>query len=214
MLICLRIHPAVNEFKTIQTFGLILILLSAMSVSAQAPDEKAYLMEVVVFENLGPDSADNEIFGQGIDLKLVENPPRERPETEEPELSYTSTGTLDKIITALRNSDRFNLLTNLAWTQPATDKQDAPVVSINEPASLSGHVLFFAKKLLFVELELGFNRPLTNITGTTVPYSSPYYQTPVYVIDETRRLKLNEIHYFDHPRFGVLVKVSRHTPAS
>jgi len=26
---------------------------------------------------------------------------------------------------------------------------------------------------------------------------------------ETRRIKLNELHYFDHPLFGVLMRVTR-----
>ena len=30
-----------------------------------------------------------------------------------------------------------------------------------------------------------------------------------YRMTEKRRLKLNEKHYFDHPKFGVLLRVSR-----
>lgn len=40
--------------------------------------------------------------------------------------------------------------------------------------------------------------------------SSPAVARPIqerYFLDEQRKLKLNEIHYFDHPRFGVILMV-------
>lgn len=182
-----------------------------ISVAAQMNDEKTYLIEVIVFENTGPDSADNELFGRRFEMDLDEPTPTGDPQIEEPGLSFVQTGTLGKIVADLRDSARYNLLTQSAWIQPAISKNDAPVVSIGDQSTLSGQARFYSRKLLFIELELRFNQPLKNIPDTTVPYSSRYYQTPVYVIEETRRLKLNEIHYFDHPRFGALVKASRWT---
>ncbi len=164
-----------------------------------------------MFENTGPDSAGNELFGRRLELDLDKPAPTSDPQIGRPPLIFVQTGTLGKIIADLSSSARYNLLKQLAWIQPAINKNDAPVVSIGEQPTISGQVRFYSKKLLFIELELRFNRPLTNIPDTTVPYSSGYYQTPVYIIKETRRLKLNEIHYFDHPRFGALVKVSRWT---
>ena len=38
-------------------------------------------------------------------------------------------------------------------------------------------------------------------------YSAPVPIEERYYIDEQRKLKLNEIHYFDHPRFGVILSV-------
>ena len=34
-----------------------------------------------------------------------------------------------------------------------------------------------------------------------------------YTLREKRRVKLNELHYFDHPFFGMLVRVSRYEPS-
>jgi hypothetical protein len=195
----------------IQALGLIFMVSSMMSVTAQMDNEKMYLIEVIVFENTGPDSADNELFGRGFEMDLDEPTPTSDPQIEEPALSFVQTGTLEKIIADLHDSARYNLLKQLAWIQSAISKNDAPVVSIGDQSTLSGQVRFYARTLLFIELELRFNQPLKNIPNTTVPYSSRFYQTPVYTIKETRRLKLNEIHYFDHPRFGALVKVSRWT---
>ncbi len=38
-------------------------------------------------------------------------------------------------------------------------------------------------------------------------YATPEPLEERYFIDEQRKLKLNEIHYFDHPRFGVILSV-------
>ena len=37
---------------------------------------------------------------------------------------------------------------------------------------------------------------------------------PGLELKETRRIKLNEIHYFDHPMYGVILQVSRLNPAA
>jgi hypothetical protein len=33
-------------------------------------------------------------------------------------------------------------------------------------------------------------------------------ETVVYRLNESRRIKVSETHYFDHPKFGALVRVS------
>ena len=36
----------------------------------------------------------------------------------------------------------------------------------------------------------------------------PFQKIPVQ-LQESRKIKLNELHYFDHPMFGLMVQVSR-----
>ncbi len=56
--------------------------------------------------------------------------------------------------------------------------------------------------------------PVFDTTYTSIDYGSDYLLEPVlepvivhYFMDEQRKLKLNEIHYFDHSRFGVILSV-------
>ena len=48
------------------------------------------------------------------------------------------------------------------------------------------------------------------------PYSQPIAGADApagtFNLHEKRRVKLNEVHYFDHPYFGALVRVSRWPP--
>mgnify|MGYP001946119395 FL=1 len=53
---------------------------------------------------------------------------------------------------------------------------------------LRGYVKVYADQLLFVNIDLDFNG---------------------FKMNQKRRLKLNERHFFDHPKFGLLMQVSR-----
>jgi hypothetical protein len=52
-------------------------------------------------------------------------------------------------------------------------------------------------------------------TGTgpaTAPATIGYIPERIYTLDQERRMRLGELHYIDHPRFGLLVQVSPYTP--
>jgi len=56
---------------------------------------------------------------------------------------------------------------------------------------INGWVKIYAEQLLFANIDVDY-------LG--------------YRLNEKRRLKLNEKHFFDHPKFGLLVQVSRLEP--
>jgi len=87
----------------------------------------------------------------------------------------------------LRSSGNYPIIRHLAWgvrSKPYS-KSAAHIV---DGAALNGWVKVFAKSLLFAHIDLVHN-------GTR--------------IKEKRRLKLNEVHYFDNESFGLLLRVSR-----
>lgn len=53
---------------------------------------------------------------------------------------------------------------------------------------ITGYVKIYAEQLLFANIDLDFNG---------------------FRMNQKRRLKLNERHFFDHPKFGLLMQVSR-----
>lgn len=90
---------------------------------------------------------------------------------------------------------------------------------------LSGSVRVYGDYFLFVDLDLrltvppriGNNRPSegkfdspTFGSLTAEQSSSQPDKVKVFHISEKRRIKLDEIHYFDHPRIGALVSVTRY----
>ncbi len=175
----------------------------------QAENENSYLVEILVFKNIGADTSNNELWGRNADIELGRLESSEHSVADHSAVRFVGRTTLDKLAAEIQASGSYELLKRLAWVQPSSKKDLAPTVSIESGGVLSGTLRFYENQLLFVELDLRFNRPLTSIRGTTVPYSSRYYRTADFRIKETRRVKINEVHYFDHPYFGALVKASR-----
>ena len=104
---------------------------------------------------------------------------------------YVEPSMLVKEARALRESPEYQVIHYYSWGQEALPSSQAAVYNIVE-TDLSGWVKVYAKNLLFANLDLDLNG---------------------YRMTENRRLKLDEENYFDHPKFGVLLRVSRLLPS-
>ena len=91
----------------------------------------------------------------------------------------------------LQQSTDYQLLHHFSWGQEALPSSEAAIYNVIE-TDVAGWVKVYAKTLLFANLDL-------DLDG--------------YRMTENRRLKLDEKHYFDHPKFGILMQVSRLLPA-
>lgn len=219
----------------------LVVALAALPADAQPNVERRYLVEVIIFKNTGPDSSDGELWDQGFVLPpttpdgLAEPPApdyvydapagaAELPRLpEQPVIHGKELVHMIDILSKLESSQRYEVLVRHAWTQPMRDKSNAiPVpVGLNPaltadaamlyapPTPVAGTVKMFEQRLLFIEADVTARMAtaLANDPGSLV--------SPVdieYRIKETRRVKLNEVHYFDHPYFGLLVRVSRAEP--
>ncbi len=90
-----------------------------------------------------------------------------------------------------------------------------------EPVKLliDGTVRIRGGALLYVDLDMVlFRSPASDSIPVSLPAqtlsSTVAVEKPAeYVrLTESRRLKLNDLQYFDHPRFGVILQVSRYEP--
>ncbi len=90
-------------------------------------------------------------------------------------------------VVSFDESEDYLLLHHFSWGQESLDYKEAAVVNVIE-TDISGWIKVYANQLLYVNLDLDFNG---------------------YRLNEKRRIKLNEKHFFDHPKFGVLIQVSR-----
>lgn len=91
------------------------------------------------------------------------------------------------------------VLQALSWIQSEADFSNSPLINVGNEQTLSGTIRIYAPSLLFAELILRYAP--ANVLSTPDP------SLPQYFIDEQRKLKLNEVHYFDQPRFGVVLSV-------
>ena len=124
----------------------------------------------------------------------------------------------------LQRLDAYEPLLHFGWTQPTYPEEDTEARPLNSfvtpPAGLAGDLSLYLSRYLHLAVKLQLdapdNEPLdrrpaansfaegyTDLGNQTVSY-------PVrYRIDEDRIFRNGELRYFDHPKFGVLAKISR-----
>jgi len=163
--------------------------LSVMPAFGATP--ASYEVEVLVFETRLPELEGSELWTRVPPPNLTEvATPAEASPTED----------FAAFAEALRGDNRFRVLLHRRWLQNPEPRSNAtPVQLLTWDEELGGTLTFYLSRFLHVELNLLFQPLLGAIGGD---------YAPSYLISEERRIRSNELHYFDHPKFGVLLRVS------
>jgi hypothetical protein len=176
------------------------VFLPALTGSSLARAEvPVYDVEVVIFSNQNSGDDGERWPTSAGDLATPRGFAVDGQFSERPASSYR----LDGIANGLRQSRGYSVLLHTAWRQPAYDSRTAtgyPVdASVRNGASrLSGQITLVRERYLHLDVDL----LLTSATGAEDG-------SPVYELSEKRRIKKSGIvHYFDHPRFGMIAIVT------
>ena len=203
----MTMHKIFERLKNKFRFISISILMSLSwnhAIEAAAPP--IYDVELIVFTNNS--SSD------GGERWTRPNSDAIRPSGFFPENNFTELATahytLNSISQALESSGRHNVLFHRAWRQLAYDKSRAvayPVHSIaeNRRDSIEGIIKLVRGRFLHLDVNLQL---MTSARGTEVMFSDSPNSRPAFELIETRRIKSNVLHYFDHPRLGVIARVT------
>jgi hypothetical protein len=197
--------------------SIFLLLFTCLLFTSQAVLADPYLVEVVVFQHLGEDSSDGEIWPEDV-------PVIDTSEAVLPEPVSVPSLPLESSVQMLKVNPTYRVLHRMHWIQEPEQKSQAPSVRVlpgalssgpyGNPAGsldyqLDGLVKFYQGVFLQAEVNVLFSPSHQIETG-----NNPYYYNPqevavprTFVIDERRRIKLEEVHYFDHPKFGLLLSV-------
>ncbi|MEO0369030.1 MAG: CsiV family protein, partial [Pseudomonadota bacterium] len=100
---------------------------------------------------------------------------------------YVEPSLLTEQLSKLSENENYEVMHYYSWGQESLPFSQSASMSFYED-SLKGWVKIYAKTLLYINLDL-------DLDG--------------FRMNEKRRVKLNEKHFFDHPKFGVLMQVSR-----
>lgn len=209
----------------------------AQSDAPASSSGKQYHVEVIAFQYRGPDTSG----GEAPDRLIVEDYFPEAGfdidayNRVQEVVSYTGLKQLGGALERLRNSPQYSILAAPAWVQPLLSQSravdvplggESPATSglLQDSSELTGTLRVFGDHLLFVDLQLRARLPRRPGTGNAAAQSAGAgesasgrtrledgYQS--FRISERRRIKLDEIHYFDHPHIGVVVSVTRHEGA-
>ena len=101
----------------------------------------------------------------------------------------------------LRRDPHYTVLDTVHWLQPGVGPTQAVPMAIQNPAQgLSGTIRVYQYQYLHADLNLSLGAHRSSPTGSGAPL--------VYRLIEARRLKPKAIEYFDHPKLGVLLRVT------
>jgi peptidoglycan-binding protein CsiV len=197
---------------------LLIASLSVATLTASAQQTQvlqSYDVELLVFRTLHPNASPEEwsmeAAAAGQRLAIPEDEPSPFAATEP---APTTTATfpalapakfkLTAIFDTLKRSRNYQPLAHFGWTQPGYPRGDAKYLPINAmvPAAsgLLGQVALSRGRYLHLTLDLVYDAP-----------GAAGEPTQRFVLRQSRRMRSNERHYMDSPRFGVIAIV---TPSS
>ena len=115
----------------------------------------------------------------------------------------------------LRASAAYRPLLHAGWVQPGLAEADAQPFDLNVLGVLnpSGTVRVHLSRFLHITLDLTYQAEVFSRTEATAGATGgdgldELRLPPRYHLVATRNARSNELHYFDHPAFGVLVRVT------
>jgi hypothetical protein len=194
-----------------------LLSVATLSASAQQATSvlQSYDVELVVFRTLNPNASPEEWGMEAAAARQRLAIPDDEPSpfaSNEPPPPTTAAFPalppakykLTAITDTLRRSRNYQPLAHFGWTQPGYPRGDAKYLAINSmvPAGsgIVGQVALSRGRYLHLTLDLVYDAP-----------GAAGEPTQRFVLRQSRRMRSNERHYMDSPRFGVIAIV---TPSS
>lgn len=213
-----------KRMKSVFTF-----LFSAMAIlggtlqGALAEETRWYDVEVIVFSHNSKQYRNSELWP--VDYEL---PQTEKTQALLPSPSATSKAVafsrlapsslqLTSEAARIKSAPDMDVLLHTGWRQPGLPEDKAVAVEIDTDSDqrVSGTLKLVLSRYLHINTDLVYREPLSD-SENAEPYSvpadvstfsfEPRYQA--YHMKQSRRMRSREIHYLDHPLFGMAILVT------
>jgi hypothetical protein len=183
---------------------LLTVLLLTLSGHLAVAAENEYRIELLVFENLSG-STGGEKFLESFSDELSDD-----ADYRTVTWLDSSAHELTAIANAMRRSRGYRPLLHIAWQEQVAGRSSArPVALPRGAAGKDGkYVTGTARVGLGRYLHLDLDLVLHDEWIQTHALDSELYGAPEYRLRESRRMRSKEIHYFDHPLFGVVAIIT------
>jgi hypothetical protein len=189
---------------------LVLGVLTLLCLPASAVD--FYDVEILVFRQLNNQGDDEELDVPNIrhlelNLELQDLSSQRSAIPLEPAIE----GYLSRSAQRIADSRNYEILFHGRWSQRTSARKTAPYIRIELPAVHESHALtgifrLFSTDLLYIDTFLRYQPEKQHATHQ-ISESLGRNAGPYYFLKERRRVKFREIHFLDHPKFGVLLTV-------
>jgi hypothetical protein len=190
---------------------LALLALGPAAAQQSTAGLQSYDVELVIFRTLNPNATaeawnmEAAAAGQRLAIPDEEPSPFATPAAPPPPTTVTfpalaaSKFKLTAVTDTLRRSRNYQPLAHFGWTQPGFPRNAVQAMSINSmvPGSsrVVGQVALWRGRYLHLTLDLVYEPQAVEESGQR------------FVLRQTRRMRSNENHYLDHPRFGVIAVI-------
>jgi Peptidoglycan-binding protein, CsiV len=203
-----------HTMRLAKFIGVAALALVSQAGAQQSAGLQSYDVELIIFRALSTKATPEEwrmeagMAGQHLAIEgedpqeepVAVAPPPTAPTMTFPALAQ-SKYKLTAIADTLRRSRNYQPLAHFGWTQPGYARGEPRYMSIDAlvpgGAGVSGQIALSRGRYLHLTLELAFDVPEEG--GGRM------------VLRQTRRMRSNERHYIDHPKFGVIAII---TPSS
>ena len=199
-------------------------LVSLMPSLAQAQDTKPpqVQVEVIVFQSLALRGWTEEYWPDLIELPPTENAIHFNSTQAYARLVDADRLTLKDELAKMTTAQGYDVLAHFAWQQPALDRENAKPILIDqfvqrrrlESSILFGTIRMYQERFAHVDVHLELDRQIpTRIRERFAEHqqidSDWMTEGWRFQLNESRRVRYGQLHYLDHPIFGVLIKVDR-----
>ena len=199
-----------------RTIATLFLLLPVMAANAQALQEDAeqeprrYTVEMIVFTYAEDIGSGGEVFvadPSPDDTQSMQAKPAALPDTGIARLRR-SDFTMGDIRSRLGRLSAYQPVMHFGWTQatyPAELTRDIELTSLTARADgIDGTVKLYLSRFLHLVVDLRMDADAEPMADAFAPAAPLRYR-----IEEDRIFRSGELRYFDHPKFGVLAKVTR-----
>lgn len=203
-----------TRYKNGHSIGLmkwLILLIAGLHTTtslAQEQVENWYTVEVISFSRAQSDSVGENWLSKVDETGLVM--PQVSPASLELPKVPSAEWQLARHAYSIGRSPGIKIRSHQAWRQPGLPRAQAPWVALDTGGpGLGGSIRISLSRFLHAEVDIRVinpdaNNSLASLDGLTQP--------TLVSFRESRRMRLEEIHYLDHPLAGVLVRIERYTP--
>ncbi len=197
-------------------FLLIAVMFShAGYAAACAGSTNCYQVEVIVFQNTAAQALQSETWNAHPALPNTSNAISLQDNTNQSayRLLPRSNFILGQQASALRQQGNYRILLHTAWQQPLPAPNNALPVHISAGSAngwnLNGVITLSRLNLINFATNIVLNLPVSELSSASQNTAFANQGVASFQIHQRQRMRINEIHYFDHPLFGMLVEVTR-----
>ena len=220
-----RFRAALARVRPVAALALAAVFATVFAMPSSASD-RWFMVEIIVFDDLRNDGLGAERWPPDPGepplhdtIELTELPPGESGGTVHAfRIVKRSDLSLNAVWKKLRGSAHYRPFLHLGWRLPGLPRGAARAVHVSshlgrtgpgtaEPVSgerptVHGTVEVSLARYLQVDVDLVYHRPPSGEAAASIPAPDRFRLT------SERRMRSGELHYFDHPLFGVLMQIT------